>query len=75
MVKVFQDTAADVVGFTGYSDKGIFVVFRGSDNLDNWISNIEVAQVNYPQCSGCQVHDGFYKAWLAVSDQVKSQVQ
>lgn len=74
-VNVFQDKSKDNQGYTGYSDGRIIVAFRGSSNLDNWISNIEVAKVDYPKCTKCEVHDGFYKVWLTIADVVKAQVQ
>jgi len=48
-------------GYVGYdSSKDLIVVgFRGSDNFDNWISNINAFYVDYGRCDGCEVHDGF----------------
>jgi predicted lipase len=55
----------DLQGFTGFSStlNGIIVSFRGSSNLQNWIINLSTNQIDYPKCSGCKVHNGFYTAW------------
>ena len=50
----------------------IYVIFRGSKSIVNWIDDMDVSLTDYPYCSslGCQVHDGFYSAEVAVADQV-----
>ena len=60
------DSKTDVLGYTGVlpSTKTIYVVFRGSSSLLNWIDDAEVVKTDYttyPQCN-CEVHSGFYKA-------------
>jgi predicted lipase len=64
-VKSFSNPVGDLQGFTGYSStiNGIIVAFRGSSNLQNWIINLSTNQIDYPKCSGCKVHNGFYTAW------------
>ena len=49
-------------GYTGYSAslKAAVVSFRGSSNTDNWIKNLEAIWTDYPRCSKCKVHGGFY---------------
>lgn len=59
------------------SDKSIYVTFRGSDNIPNWITNLSTARTNwktYPECD-CGVHLGFYSATQAVWPDVLSAVQ
>jgi len=53
----------DTHGFMGVmeSQKAIYVVFRGSSSIRNWIDNIGVIKTDYPYCSKCEVHNGFYK--------------
>ncbi len=60
------DSKTDVLGYTGVlpSEKTVYVIFRGSSSLLNWIDDAEVIKTDYstyPQCA-CQVHSGFYKA-------------
>ena len=52
-------------GFVGQAPgNDIVVSFRGSDNIRNWIDNIDITKTDaYPKCDGCRVHTGFYKAW------------
>ncbi len=47
----------DVEGYIGYlpSDNSIYVVFRGSASIQNWITNLDTNKSNYqmwPEC-GC----------------------
>lgn len=63
---ILYDPATDLQGFTGvlHSDKTIYIAFRGSSSLLNWIDDAEVIKVPYntfPDCA-CKVHKGFYKA-------------
>lgn len=64
-VKGFSNSVGDLQGFAGFSSSlnGIVLAFRGSSNIQNWIINLSTNQVNYPKCSGCKVHNGFYTAW------------
>ena len=46
------------------SDKSIYVAYKGSDSINNWITDFDATQTSYdiwPAC-GCNVHAGFYKA-------------
>lgn len=56
----------DTQGFIGYlpSDKSIYVVFRGSSSIQNWITDLTVTKTSYNEycCSNsCKIHKGFYK--------------
>lgn len=74
---VLYDPKTDVLGYTGVlpSTKTMYVVFRGSSSLLNWIDDAEVIKTDYTtfsQCN-CQVHSGFYKASNGLkSDTIKS---
>ena len=55
--------AKDTEGFIGYlpSDKAIYVSFRGSSSIANWVTNLQanlVAYKEWPSCN-CKVHGGF----------------
>lgn len=61
------DDLKDTQGYVGYlpSDSSIYVVFRGSSSIQNWITNLEVTKTAYKgSCCGksCQIHRGFYEA-------------
>lgn len=78
--KVISNIANDVEGFVGYlpSDKSIFVVFRGSISIRNWLTNLTTTKTNYttfPACFNCQVHEGFYYATKSVYPDVLKEVQ
>lgn len=76
--KIISNLVDDVEGFVGYlpSDKSIYVAFRGSESIRNWITNLTVDKMNYntfPECA-CQVHSGFYTATTAVYPDVLKEV-
>jgi len=76
---VIEDTATDTQGYVGYlpSDKSIYVVYRGSSSIRNWISNLDsykTPYTTYPECN-CQVHKGFYQAEQKVFASVLSAVK
>jgi hypothetical protein len=55
----------------------LIVAFRGTLSLTNLNSDENYTLANFdtlPSCSGCQVHGGYYLAWLSVLDQVQSLV-
>lgn len=76
---IIHDTKTDLQGYIGVlpSSKTIYVVFRGSSSIRNWIEDAEFKKIAYntfPACA-CSVHDGFYKSALAVIDQVIPSVK
>jgi predicted lipase len=74
----FYDEKTDTNGYVGlnHDKKKIFVVFRGSHTIANWISNIDTWLSIYGYCNLCFVHDGFYNAaksvWNTIDDDLKS---
>jgi hypothetical protein len=65
-------------GFIGYlpADNSIYVVFKGTDDIMNWISDLDTDMDPYqawPECN-CRVHDGFQKSADSVSGVVISEV-
>lgn len=44
------------------SIQAIVITFRGSEDIQNWITNLDALLTSYPLCSGCNVHKGFYDA-------------
>lgn len=67
----------DVNGFIGISkaDRAIYVIFRGSMTITNWLDDFETLMTNYPLCPQCLVHAGFYYSALSVKDDVIASVQ
>jgi hypothetical protein len=76
---VVSDPPTDTEGYVGYlpSDKSIYVAFRGSSSIRNWISNLDAWKTpytTYPECN-CQVHKGFYNAEQKVIGGIISAVK
>jgi len=66
----------EIQWFIGYSPtlSGIVLSFRGSDNIDNWITDLSISKTDYPLCEGCKVHSGFFSAWEDIKHEVLSAV-
>lgn len=73
-VYVFFNSTGDNLGFSGYerSTNSVFLVFRGSDNIENWMENLDTVQTDYKYCDGCAVHAGFFAAYNDVRADVLS---
>lgn len=71
-----DNTQQSVRGYIGYqpSINAIIVSFRGSEDLANWVTNLDAVRMNYGKCSGCSVHEGFYKAEQGVYSTVYDEV-
>jgi hypothetical protein len=74
---VLDDKDTDTQGYVGYrsSDSSIYVVYRGSTSISDWVNNLQVTTTDYPKCSGCQVHKGFYNAEQGIISKMLSAVQ
>ena len=78
VTKVIYDKSNDVEGYVGYlpSDSSIYVVFRGTESLDNWLVDFDSFKTKFdewPECN-CEVHAGFYKAVKSVKTDFVSEV-
>jgi predicted lipase len=76
---IIHDSKTDLQGYIGVlpSSKTLYIVFRGSSSIRNWIEDAEFKKIAYntfPSCE-CSVHDGFYKSALAVIDQIVPSVK
>jgi hypothetical protein len=73
---VIDDREFDTHGYIGYrtEDETIYIVFRGSEDIENWIENIRITFVDYPYCKECQVHKGWYNTYKNVMDQIMLDV-
>lgn len=79
VTSIIYDVSTDTEGFIGYlpSDNSIYVTFRGSSSILNWISDLDVFKTpytSYPECN-CQVHKGFYAAEQKVIGDVITEVK
>ena len=76
---VISDTNSDTQGYVGYlpSDKSIYVAYRGSQDIRNWVTNLDAwktAYTSFPDCN-CQVHKGFYEAEQKVIGGILTEVK
>lgn len=79
IIDIIHDFATDVNGYIGVlsSQKTIYIVFRGSQSIRNWIEDFEVKQVDYstfPECQ-CKVHKGFYNSAKNVIDDILLSIE
>ncbi|KAJ4413210.1 hypothetical protein N0V91_000184 [Didymella pomorum] len=66
------ETLTDVTGFLAldHTNKLIVISFRGSQSLDNWLTNLDFGFTDTDICNGCSAHSGFYQSWLDARDAV-----
>jgi hypothetical protein len=79
VTQVLHNPSKDTQGYVGYlpSDQSIYITFRGSESIKNWISNLDALKASYsswPECN-CEVHKGFYAAEQAIFPTVLSAVK
>ncbi|KAL4435114.1 hypothetical protein ABPG74_003607 [Tetrahymena malaccensis] len=60
-IRVFENKEKNSQGFCGYNpvQNQIVIAIRGTDNLNNWITNLKAFPVDFPSCVECQIHMGF----------------
>ncbi len=76
---ILYDISTDLQGYTGVieTEKMIYVVYRGSSSILNWMADAEVRQVeysSYPEC-GCMVHNGFYRSTKNIINMTRMSVK
>ncbi|KAJ3414304.1 hypothetical protein HDV05_006753 [Chytridiales sp. JEL 0842] len=75
----FEAGITGMQGFVATNDnlKTIIVSFRGSQNILNWINNLNFLKtdLNLPGAPGdVDIHSGFWNVWRSVSRQVQAQL-
>jgi predicted lipase len=72
-----SDYINGIFGYVAYNslDDQVVVTFRGSDNIANWISNIDFVQTTYKNVTDAKVHRGFYGSYEIVQPQLISAVK
>jgi len=67
-VTVFKNSTGHDAGYVGFNAarNAIVVVFRGTLPwlIKNWIQDFNYFKVPFADCGGCEVHRGFYYAYL-----------
>jgi len=67
----------ELQAFIGYDPdyERIVLSFRGTDNIQDWIDDLDVLLVDYEYATGT-IHDGFYSSWKELlSDGLEAQIQ
>ena len=72
-----EDSNRHTEGYIGYQldINAIVLSFRGSEDFQNWLSDLEIIRVDYPLCDKCSVHKGFYHAEQAVYSGILGEVK
>ena len=73
MKTVLYDKSTDMEGYIGTINRKIYIVFRGSSSVLNWIEDIDVIKTKYP-CDECYVHKGFYNTVLNLKNTTTNSI-
>jgi len=49
----------------------VVMVYRGTEDVKNWVEDFSFKRVPYPRCKNCKVHAGFYAAYESVASQMR----
>lgn len=85
VIKVFDYHTTKTSGYiaVNHEKKLIIIAFRGSARFQNWINNIQIAQVDmqleiseatkkaFPDSENVRVHSGFFKTYSVASEEIK----
>ncbi|KAK5578216.1 hypothetical protein RB653_003169 [Dictyostelium firmibasis] len=74
IVNAVYNSTTDTQAFVGYIGNEVIVAFRGSMDIQSWITNFQFLQIDYPLFPSAKVHSGFYDSWSSVRDQVKQSI-
>ena len=78
-ITVIYNSTKNTLAYTAYypEKNEVLIIFRGTQmtSVLNWISDIDFISTAYPYCSGCRVHQGFYKAYLTIRDPMMAAIQ
>jgi hypothetical protein len=76
-VTFLQNNVTENYGYVGQDAKtgDVYIAYRGSQNIENWINNLDFILTPYPGCNGCNVHQGFYNCYLSLSAQLNTALK
>ncbi len=69
-VKNIFDSATDTQCFVASSNTELLVIFRGTSNLADWLTNLNFDKVN----RGHNMHEGFHDAYTSVQSEIFHEV-
>ncbi|KAI8140923.1 lipase [Fennellomyces sp. T-0311] len=77
VVETFSTLVYDTNALVARDDNEqvIYVVFRGSASLNNWLANMNVILTNYRGATGARVHAGFWNSYEDVQSRLMSVVR
>lgn len=73
-----SNSTMDVHGWILRDDslREIVAVFRGTESLRNYVTDTNYTLARFDEvCAGCEVHGGYYLAWVSVVEQVKARLR
>ncbi|ABC31538.1 probable class 3 lipase [Hahella chejuensis KCTC 2396] len=75
MLWIFKTT--EPFAFVSWTDAGdVYLMFRGTESLDDWIDDAEAGQSPYPQVFGYgKAHDGFLKLYGTMNQAILEALQ
>ncbi|KAN0034003.1 hypothetical protein ACTFIV_000483 [Dictyostelium citrinum] len=74
IVSAIFNVTTNTQAYVGYTNNQVVVSFRGSMDVDSWITNFKFLETIYPPYPQAKVHDGFYRGWASVSSQVRASI-
>merc|ERR1711916_150652 len=76
-ISTFGNPQRDLFGFVATDpDLGTIISFRGTVDLENWLTNLKVAESSpYGNDPKVKVHDGFLSGYLSMKRQIVSLVE
>lgn len=76
-VTSFQDRLTGTEGFVGSDGDMTIVAFAGTDQRNDWMTNIQckMTEIELPGGYYIQVHKGFYQAYLSVGEKVQQLIE
>jgi hypothetical protein len=77
---IVTNSSLNLLAFIGYDNTAntIIISFRGtvSTSIVNWIADLTVQQISpFPVYPTAQVHEGFWKSWLALKNPLMTELR
>ncbi|CAD8184972.1 unnamed protein product [Paramecium octaurelia] len=71
-IQIFENIELETRGYIAYNSasQAITVVFRGSNNMKNFIADIDYKKIEFNTICKCQVHEGFFAAYTSLKVQL-----
>ena len=71
-----QDFSGDVpIAFVATKDENVYVVFRGTKTITEWIADAKIAQVHYPYAAQGLTEEGFTEVYATLHQDILNSVK